>query len=284
MSARFNLSAWAVHHRPLVLFLLITLLIGGMFAFSRLARLEDPVFNVPTMTVIAAWPGATAHEVQDQVINPIERELQSIEGIDRVGSFARQGYGGINLWMKGGTPGDALDRAWYLARKKVGDIRDQLPAEVRGPYFNDEFSDVISVMYAVSAPELTWPALHDLAEQIKRRSQTVDGVKAVQVIGRQSERVWVEFSSQRLASLGLSPQHVFQAIGAHRPVAPAGSVEGSVDRVFVRLAQPPTAASDIASLPIEVGGASCAWMTWRRFARVSKTHRATQSGIKVSRC
>ncbi len=254
MSGRFNLSEWAVHHRPLVLFMLITLLVGGLFAFSRLARLEDPVFNVPTMTVIAAWPGATAHEVQDQVLNRIERELQTIDGVERVGSFARQGYGGINLWMKGGTSGEALDQAWYLARKKVGDIRDQLPAELRGPYFNDEFSDVISVMYALSAPDLTWPELHDLAEDIRRTTQAVEGVKQVGVVGRQSERIWVEYDTRHLAARGLTPQQLMQTIGSHSPMAPAGSVEGSIDRVFVRLGSPLQSAAEIAALPIDVGG------------------------------
>lgn len=254
MNSRFNLSEWAVNHRPLVLFLLLTLLLGGIFAFNRLARLEDPVFNVPTMTVIAAWPGATAYEVQDQVLNRIEQELQSIDGVDRVGSFARQGYGGINLWMKGGTSGQDLEQAWYLARKKVGDIRDKLPVEIRGPYFNDEFSDVISVMYAISAPGLTWPEMHDLAEDIKRQTSTIDGIKKVEVIGRQEERIWVEYSSRRLASLGLNPQLLMQTIASHSPMAPTGSLEGGVDRIFVRLANPLRSAADIANLPIELGG------------------------------
>jgi multidrug efflux pump len=254
MTPRFNLSEWAVHHRPLVLFMLIILLLGGVFAFNRLARLEDPVFNVPTMTVVVAWPGATAQEVQDQVLNRIEREWQTIDGVDRVSSFARQGYGGINLWMNGGTPGPQLQNAWYLARKKVGDIRDQLPAGVRGPYFNDEFSDVISVMYALQAPPLSWPELHDLAEGVKRRSQSVEGVQQVAVLGRQDERIWVEFSSRRLAALGLSPPQLLQTLAQHSPIAPAGAMDGAVDRVFVRLAHPLTTVADVAALPIDIGG------------------------------
>ena len=129
MNARFNLSAWAVSHRSLVLFLLIASLLVGAFSFTRLGRLEDPVFNVPTMTVVVAWPGASAQQMQDQVLNRIERELQKIEGIDHVRSFSRQGYGGLNFWMKGGTPKDQLERAWYLARKKIGDVRHEFPED-----------------------------------------------------------------------------------------------------------------------------------------------------------
>lgn len=150
----FNLSTWAVTHRALVLFLIIGTLLVGTFSFTRLGRLEDPSFNVPTMNAVVAWPGATAQQVQDQVLNRMERELQKIEGIDHVRSFARQGYGGLNFWMKGGTPKHELERAWYLARKKIADVRHEFPEGVRGPFFNDEFTDVYSVLYAFSAPEL----------------------------------------------------------------------------------------------------------------------------------
>ncbi len=254
MKNSFNLSAWAVQHRPLVLFMLIVLLVGGVFAFSKLARLEDPVFNVPTMTVVVAWPGATATEVQEQVINRIERELQTIDGVDRVGSFSRQGYGGINFFIKGGTPAKELEQAWYLARKKVGDIKDTLPSGIRGPYFNDQFSDVISVMYTVEAPDLSWPELHDVAEDIKRQSQTVDGLKQVEVLGKQSERIWVEFRSSRLVSLGITPQQLMQAVSAQGQLTPAGAVEGTVDRVFVRADQPMMTVADVAAIPLNFGG------------------------------
>jgi multidrug efflux pump len=254
MNDRFNLSAWAVNHRALVLFLLITTLLVGAFSFTRLGRLEDPVFNVPTMNVVVAWPGADAARIQDQVLNRIERELQRIEGIDHVRGFARQGYGGINFWMKGGTPAPDLERAWYLARKKVNDIRHEFPAGVLGPFFNDEFSDVISVMYAVDAPELDWPERNALAERIKRATQTVPGVSEVEVIGRQESRVWVEFSSRRLAALGLSPQALASAIAGQSALQPAGSVEGPHDRVFLRVSGRPADVPDLADVPIEAGG------------------------------
>ncbi|MFY7982737.1 MAG: efflux RND transporter permease subunit, partial [Burkholderiaceae bacterium] len=253
----FNLSEWAVTHRALVLFLIIVTLVVGAFSFTRLGRLEDPNFNVPAMSAVVAWPGATAQQVQDQVLNRMERELQKIEGIDYVRSFARQGYGGLNFWMKGGTPKHELDRAWYLARKKIADIRHEFPDGVRGPFFNDEFGDVYSVLYAFSAPDLTWPELQALVDDAKRELQPVKGVTRIEVFGRQPEKVYVELSSARLAALGVSPQAIIEALNRQNTVAPAGSIEGRADRVFLRLSEGGLGlrdARDVANVPIEVGG------------------------------
>lgn len=252
----FNLSEWAVTHRALVLFLIVASLLMGIVAFTRLGRLEDPNFNVPTMSAVVAWPGATAQEVQDQVLNRMEREIQKIEGIDNVRSFARQGYGGLNLWMKGGTPKAELDRAWYLVRKKIADVRHEFPDGVRGPLFNDEFSDVYAVLYAFSAPGLSWSELQVLVEDARRQLQAVPGVKKIDVFGRQAEKVFVEFSSPRLAALGVSPQVLIDTLARSNAMTPAGSTEGRQDRVFVRVAEGTglRKAADVAALPIEVGG------------------------------
>ena len=263
-----NLSEWAVTHRAFVLFLIIGTLLVGVFAFTRLGRLEDPSFNVPTMNAVVAWPGATAQQVQDQVLNRMERELQKIEGIDHVRSFSRQGYGGLNFWMKGGTPKHELDRAWYLARKKIADVRHEFPEGVRGPFFNDEFTDVYSVLYAFSAPELSWPELQVLVEDVKRQLQAVPGVTKIDVFGRQAEKVYVEFTSARLAALGIGPQTLIEALVRQNLVSPTGSTEGSHDRVFLRISDKGSTdpggsdrlpgsfqnAADVAEVPIEAGG------------------------------
>ena len=257
----FNLSTWAVTHKELVLFLIIGTLLVGMFSFTKLGRLEDPSFNVPTMNAVVAWPGATAQQVQDQVLNRMERELQKIEGVDYVRSFARQGYGGLNFWMKGGTPKHELDRAWYLARKKIADVRHEFPAGVQGPFFDDEFTDVYSILLAFSAPELSWSELQVLVEESKRKLQRVSGVAKIDVFGRQEEKVFVEFSSQRLASLGISPGVLMNALSKQNQVSPSGSLEGNVDRVFIRITDKGgyeqgsfRNAQDVANVPIEVGG------------------------------
>ncbi len=250
----FNLSEWAVTHRALVLFLLILTVVGGIISFLQLGRLEDPNFNVPTMNVVVAWPGATAEQVQNQVLNRIERELQKIEGIDYVRSFARQGYGGINFWMKGGTPKAELERAWYLARKKIGDVRHEFPEGVRGPFYNDEFTDVYSVMVAVSAPELQWVEQQMIAEDVKRQMQQVPGVTKIDVIGKQAERMMVEFSSRRIAALGISPSALIDSLSRQNIVTPGGAVEGQLDRVFIRPTGSIRSVQDLQRVPIEAGG------------------------------
>ena len=251
---RFNLSEWAVTHRPMVLFLIIATLVVGVLSFSRLGRLEDPNFDVPTMTAIVVWPGATAQDVQDQVLNRIERRLQELDHFDYVRSFARQGYGGITLWMKGGSSKADLDNAWYQVRKKIGDVRQEFPEGVRGPFFNDEYNDRYSVLYAVSAPELSMAELLTLTEDVKRRIQSVPGAAKVDVLGKQAERVYVEVSTQRLAALGIPPAAVFEALSRQNLVAPAGSADAAHDRVQVRVDGQLHSATDVSNVTLQVGG------------------------------
>ena len=251
---RFNLSEWAVTHRPMVLFLIIATLIVGSISLLRLGRLEDPNFNVPTMTAIVVWPGATAQEVQDQVLNRMERKLQEVQHFDYVRSFARQGYGGITLWMKGGTAKAELDNAWYQVRKKIGDARQEFPDGVRGPFFNDEYNDVYSALYAVSAPELSMAELLKLTEGIKREIQRVPGTEKVDVLGKQAERVYVEISTRRLAALGLPPTTVFDALARQNLLAPAGSADTAYDRVQVRVDGALRSARDVGNVKLDVGG------------------------------
>jgi len=251
---RFNLSEWAVTHQPMVLFLIIATMVIGVFSFSRLGRLEDPTFEVPQMTAIVAWPGATAEEVQDQVLNRIERKLQELDQFDYVRSFARQGYGGITLWMKGGSSKEELDRAWYQVRKKIGDVRQEFPEGVRGPFFNDEYSDRYSVLYALSAPELSMAELLTVTEAVKRRFQSVPGAGKVDVLGKQAERVYVEVSTRRLAALGIPPSAVFDALARQNLVAPAGSSDTPHDRVQVRVDGRLSGVKDVENVTLEVAG------------------------------
>src|SRR5690349_14391513 len=251
---RFNLSEWAVTHRPMVLFLIIATLVVGALSFSRLGRLEDPNFNVPQMTAIVVWPGATAQDVQDQVLNRVERRLQELDRFEYVRSFSRQGYGGITLWMKGGSSKQELENAWYQARKKIGDVRQEFPEGVRGPFFNDEYNDRYSVLYALSAPDLSMAELLTLTEDVKRRLQSVPGAAKVDVLGKQAERVYVELSTRRLASLGIAPTAVFDALARQNLVTPAGSADATHDRVQVRVDGGLKSAADVANVTLEVGG------------------------------
>lgn len=250
----FNLSEWAVTHRAFVVFLMLATLIGGVFSFSKLGRMEDPQFSLPIMTTVVVWPGATATEMQNQVLNKIEQEFQELDGFESVQTFSRQGYGGIKLVMKGGLGKQTLDRTWYLARKKVGDIQEQLPAGVQGPYFNDEYNDVYTALYALQAPELTQQELNDSASRLKLQLQRVPQVAKVDVLGKQQEQVEVLFSSARLAALGLSPAQIINGLAKQNQVTPSGLTDTASDRVFVRVDGTLHSAEDVAATSISAGG------------------------------
>ena len=254
MNRSFNLSEWAVTHPAMVLFLIIATLVSGLWAFTHLGQSEDPQFNVPSMTVVVAWPGATTREVHDHVINPIEQALQDIGGVDNIRSFSRQGYGGLTMWMKGRQSKAELEAIWYQARKKVGDIRHQLPPDIRGPFFNDEYTDVYTTLYAVQSPDLGMAELQEVAEQIKRRLQAVPDVAKVNVLGKRKAQVVVSFSSQRMAAQGVSPQLLMQALARQNQVTPSGFVETAEDRVHVLVSGGFQSVDGIRDVRLNVGG------------------------------
>lgn len=250
----FNLSEWAVNHRAMVIFLMVASLLAGVFSFRQLGRLEDPNFNVPAMTAVVVWPGASAEEVQDQVLNRMERAVQELPDLNYVQSFARQGYGGMTLTINGRHSGAELKELWYQARKKIGDVRGDLPAGVRGPFYNDEYTDVYATLYALRGDGVTQAELQEFAEQIKRRLQTVPNTNKVNILGKQAEKIYVELSSRRLAALGLPAQAVFEAIAQQNQVKPSGFVDTGSDRLFTRIDGSLHSVKDIAEISIEAGG------------------------------
>lgn len=252
--SRFNLSSWTLANRSLVLFLMLVSLVAGLMAYQKLGRLEDPNFNIPAMTAVVIWPGATPDEVQNHVLNRMEQALQELPELRHVTSFARQGYGGISVVIGGRHTGAELNELWYQARKKIGDIRSALPADIRGPFYNDEYTDVYATLYALAAPDLTAAEQREFAETIKRRLQAVPHVNKVNILGQQPEQLHIEISTRKLASLGLSPQLLAQAISQHSAVRASGFIETRQDRVFVRLDEPLKTRADWADLPLSLGG------------------------------
>jgi len=250
----YNLSAWAVTHRSMVLFMILAILVTGMFSYTKLGRSEDPTFNAPTMTAVVIWPGATAQEVQDEVMNRIERRLRELDGFDFVKTFSRQGYGAVSLRMKGRMSREELREAWYQARKKIGDVKQELPDGVRGPYYNDEYNDVYMSLYAVRGDGLSMAELLEYAEKIKVDLQAVPTLSKVDILGKQPEKVFVELSTKRLAALGMTPQDVMDALAKQNLMSPSGSVDTGSDRVFARVDGALRSAADVAKVSIEAGG------------------------------
>jgi multidrug efflux pump len=164
----FNLTDWALRNRAIVLFMLLIVAVAGAFSFTRLGQLEDPNFSVPSMTAGVFWPGATAQQVQDEVLNRMEKKFEQVDNFEKVVTFSRQGYGGMTLSVKGGTSKADQQEAWYQARKKLHDLSLELPDGVIGPVVNDEYGDVYGLIYAIKGEGIGQADLSDAAEDIKR--------------------------------------------------------------------------------------------------------------------
>ena len=233
--SRFNLSALAVRERSITLFLIVLVTIAGIYAFFGLGRAEDPPFTVKQMTVITVWPGATAQEIQDQVAEPLEKRLQELKWYDRTETYTRPGMAFITLSLQDKTPPAEVQEEFYQARKKLGDESQRLPAGVIGPMINDEFSDVTFALFALKAKGEPQRQLVRDAEGLRQQLLHVPGVKKVNIIGEQAERIYVAFSHDRLATIGLSPQDIFNALNSQNALTAAGSIETRGAQIFIRL-------------------------------------------------
>ena len=233
--SRFNLSALAVRERSVTLFLIVLVTIAGIYAFFGLGRAEDPPFTVKQMTAIAVWPGATAQEIQDQVAEPLEKRLQELKWYDRTETYTRPGMAFITLSLQDKTPPAEVQEEFYQARKKLGDESQRLPAGVIGPMINDEFSDVTFALFALKAKGEPQRQLVRDAEGLRQQLLHVPGVKKVNIIGEQAERIYIAFSHDRLATMGLSPQDIFNALNGQNALAAAGAIETRGAQIFIRL-------------------------------------------------
>ena len=233
--SRFNLSALAVRQRSITVFLIFLISLAGVVSFFKLGRAEDPAFTIKVMTVVTAWPGATAQEMQDQVAEKIEKRLQELRWYERTETYTRPGLAFTTLTLLDSTPPAEVDDQFYQARKKISDESINLPAGVIGPMVNDEYADVTFALFALKAHGEPQRALVREAESLRQRLLHVAGVKKVNIIGEQPERIYVEFSQERLATLGVSPQAVFAALNNQNALTPAGSVETKGPSVFIRL-------------------------------------------------
>jgi multidrug efflux pump len=249
-----NLSEWAITHRALVLFLIILLAGAGTYSYLNLGRAEDPSFTIKTMVVSAAWPGATASEMQSQVADKIEKKLQELPYLDRVESYSRPGISFIRVFLTDRTPPAEVQDLWYQVRKKVTDIRGELPADIIGPNFNDEYGDVYSAIYMLTADGLSAAELKARGEDIRQRLLRVPNVNKVDIIGERPQRIFIEFSHVKLATLGVTPQQIFDSVARQNAVVSGGSIDTTADRINLRVTGAFTGAEAIAAVPIEADG------------------------------
>jgi multidrug efflux pump subunit AcrB len=251
---KFNLSALAVRERAVTLFFIIAISAAGIVAFLNLGRAEDPSFTIKQMTVVTAWPGATAQEMQDQVAEPLEKRLQELRWYDRAETFTRPGLAFTTLLLRDQTPPSEVQEQFYQARKKLQDEAPRLPQGVAGPFVNDEYGDVTFALYALKAKGEPQRDLARQAETLRQRLLHVPGVKKINIVGERPERIFVEFAQDRLATLGIAPRAIFSALAQQNLVTPAGAIEANGPQVQVRLDGAFDDLEKIRGLPIVANG------------------------------
>ena len=249
-----NLSAIAVRERAVTLFFILLLVAAGAYAFVKLGRAEDPSFTIKNLTVTAAWPGATAREMENLVAEPLEKRLQELTWYDRVDTTTRPGLALMTLTLKDSTPPAEVQEEFYQARKKLGDEARNLPPGVFGPFINDEYAEVSFALYALKAKGMPMRELTRQAEAIRQDLLHVAGVKKINILGERPEQIFVAFSFDRLATLGVSAQDIIAALQRQNSVTPAGSIDTDGPQVFIRVDGAYDSVQAIADTPIAAAG------------------------------
>ncbi|MCY1391271.1 Multidrug export protein AcrF [compost metagenome] len=249
----FNLSAWALRNRQIVLFLMLLLAVVGALSYTKLGQSEDPPFTFKAMVIRTNWPGASADEVSRQVTERIEKKLMETGEYDRIVSFSRPGESQVTFIARDSMHSVEIPELWYQIRKKVGDIRHTLPPGVQGPFFNDEFGTTFGNIYALTGAGFDYAVLKDYADRVQIQLQRVKDVGKVELLGLQDEKIWIELSNVKLATLGLPLEAVQQALEEQNAVSTAGFFETSSERLQLRVSGRFKTVEQIQSFPIRVG-------------------------------
>ncbi|MDA7087315.1 efflux RND transporter permease subunit [Pseudomonas sp. SA3-5] len=248
----FNLSAWALRNRQIVLYIMLLLAVVGGISYTKLGQSEDPPFTFKAMVVRTNWPGASAEEIASQVTERIEKKLMETGEYERIVSFSRPGESMVTFVARDSMHSEEIPDLWYQVRKKVGDIRHTLPSGIQGPFFNDEFGTTFGNIYALTGAGFDYAVLKDYADRVQLQLQRVKDVGKVDLIGLQDEKIWIELSNTKLATLGLPLGVVQQALEEQNAVAAAGFFETLSDRVRLRVTGSFESVEDIRNFPIRV--------------------------------
>jgi multidrug efflux pump len=249
-----NVSAWALRHRPLTLFLILAVAAAGIWAYLSLGRGEDPPFTIKQMVIQLDWPGASAEQMARSVVDRIERKLEELPSLDYVESSVQPGHAILMVSLRDDTPPAEVPGLWYQVRKKVGDMAPTLPQGVQGPYFNDEFGDVFGIVYAFTGDGFSLPQLRHVIEDVREALLAVPGVGKIAVAGEQEERLYIDFSYRKLAELGLSVQDVMAVVTRENAVEAGGFTDTPGDRVYVRAGNGLEGVEALRAVPIQAGG------------------------------
>ena len=250
----FNLSEWALEHQSLVLFFMLALFAAGLFSYFKLGQAEDPEFTFKVMVIRAIWPGASPAEMEQQVTERLEKKLQETPYLDSVRSYTKSGETTIFLGLKDSTPPREVAGVWYQVRKKIGDIRYTLPEGTLGPFFNDEFGDVFGNIYAFTGDGYTYAELNDYVEEVRKEILRVPAVAKAEIIGDQDQKIYVETSHRKLATLGIDPLSIFAVLRDQNAMTPAGSIDTRSDRIFLRISGSFDSVESIREIGIQANG------------------------------
>ncbi len=231
----FNLSEWALKNKGLVLYFMILLGIVGLFSYSKLSQSEDPPFSFKVMVVQTYWPGATAQEVSLQITDKVEKELMSTGLYDKIMAYSRPGESMVMFMAKDSLVSNELPNVWYQVRKKVGDIKTQLPSGVQGPFFNDEFGDTFGNIYVLTGKDFNYATLKEYADRLQLRLQRVKDVSKVNLVGLQDQKIWIEISNTKAVQMGVPVTAIQEALAKQNSVTSAGFFETGTDRIQVRV-------------------------------------------------
>jgi multidrug efflux pump len=251
--SKINLSEWALKHQQMVVFLLLLLSLAGVFAYGQLGQKEDPEFTVKTMVVQAYWPGASAQQMAEQVTDKLEKKLQEVAEIDYTSSYSKPGVAQIKVNLREATRPTAVADVWYQVRKKLGDIQHTLPQGVRGPYFNDEFGDTFGNLYAITGDGFGYAELHDFADAARNEFLRVADVNKVEFTGAQDEKIYVEASNAKLASLGIDPTLIASTLASTNTVDAAGTVQTASEQVRLTVSGEFDSVESIRNIGIRAG-------------------------------
>jgi multidrug efflux pump len=252
--SNFNLSAWALRNKGLVLYAMLVLAVAGVFSYLRLGQSEDPPFTFKIMVVRTLWPGATAEEVAEQVTDRVEKKLMETGQYEFIRSYSRPGESLVMFVVKDSLFSEYLPDLFYQIRKKTSDIKPTLPEGVVGPFFNDEFGDVYGNIYALTGEGFDYATMKDYAERLELQLHRVPDVNKVDLIGLQDEKIWIELSNTKLANLGIPLNAVQEAVDAQNAVTPASFFETGSDRVQLRVSGAFKSVEQIRDFPIRAGG------------------------------
>jgi multidrug efflux pump subunit AcrB len=254
MKGGVNLTEWAIRHKALVIYFMIVSLVAGFFAYQHLGRNEDPEFTVKTMVVHTVWPGATQEETMQQITDRIEKKLQDTPNLYYLKSYTIAGQSTIFVYLLESTPKKDVPDLWYQVRKKVGDIRQTLPQGVVGPFFNDEFGDTYGIIYGFMADGFSHRELRDYAEEARSRLLRVKDVSKAEFLGTQDERIYVEFSTHRLAELGMDRMQLVEALVTQNAVVPSGVIQTKNEAVLMDVTGRFASEKDLRQVNFSFGG------------------------------